>query len=122
MTGRRGTLNDTGPPTNLSHDPLERVVGAYLLPVDVREGVVGERFGHAPLDEIGRRVHPGESTIARAFRTAAARLSWAWIALSIWLTSRTLVARSSLTPCLPYAVLPRPPGASGRYSAALSVG
>jgi hypothetical protein len=24
--------------------------------VDVREGVVGERFGHAPLDEIGRRV------------------------------------------------------------------
>src|SRR3982074_2825556 len=59
MTGRRGTLNDTGPPTNLSHDPLERVVGAYLLPVDVREGVVGERFGHAPFDEVGRRVHPG---------------------------------------------------------------
>jgi len=32
------------------------------------------------------------STIARAFRSAASRLSWAWIALSIWLTSRTLVA------------------------------
>ena len=55
--------NDTGPPTNLSHDPLERVVGAYLLPVDVREGVVGERFGHAPLDEIGRRVHPGGAQV-----------------------------------------------------------
>jgi hypothetical protein len=35
-----------------------RVVGAYFLSVDVREGVVAERFGHAPLDEIGRRVHP----------------------------------------------------------------
>ena len=32
------------------------------------------------------------STIARALRSAASRLSWAWIALSIWLTSRTLVA------------------------------
>src|SRR5436190_14760605 len=31
------------------------------------------------------------STIARAFRSAASRLSWAWMALSIWLTSRTLV-------------------------------
>src|SRR3982074_3835939 len=63
MTGRRGTPNRPGPPTNLSHDPLERVVGAYLLPVDVREGVVGERFGHAPLDEIGRRVHPGGAQV-----------------------------------------------------------
>ena len=43
--------------------PLERVVGAYLLPVDVWEGVVGERFGHAPLDEIGRRVHPGGAQV-----------------------------------------------------------
>ena len=32
------------------------------------------------------------STIARAFLSAASRLSWAWMALSIWLTSRTLVA------------------------------
>jgi hypothetical protein len=36
---------------------------AYLLPVDVRESVVGERFGHAPLDEIGRRVHPGGTQV-----------------------------------------------------------
>ena len=58
MTGRRGTLQRHGSADDFSHDPLERVVGVYLLPVDVREGVVGERFGHAPLDEIGRRVHP----------------------------------------------------------------
>jgi hypothetical protein len=66
-----------------------------LLPVDVREGVVGQSLAHAALDEIGRRVHPGgarSSTIARALRSAACRLSWAWMALSIWLTSRTLVA------------------------------
>jgi hypothetical protein len=30
--------NYTGSPTNLSHDPLARVAGAYLLPVEVREG------------------------------------------------------------------------------------
>ena len=60
---RRGTLQRHGSAENLSHDPLERVVGAYRLPVDVREGVVGERFGHAPLDEIGRRVHPGGAQV-----------------------------------------------------------
>ena len=63
MTGRRERSSDTGPPTNFPHDPLERVVGAYLLPVDVREDVVGERFGHAPLDEIGRRVHRGGAQV-----------------------------------------------------------
>ena len=31
--------------------------------MDVREGVVGERFGHAPLYEIGRRVHPGGAQV-----------------------------------------------------------
>ena len=35
------------------------VVGAHLLPVDIWEGLVGERFGPAPTDEIGRRVHAG---------------------------------------------------------------
>ena len=34
-------------------------LGRDLLPVDVGKGVVGERFGHAPLDKIGRRVRPG---------------------------------------------------------------
>jgi hypothetical protein len=35
------------------------ILKADLLPVDVREGVVGQRFGYAALDQIGRRVHSG---------------------------------------------------------------
>ena len=33
--------------------------GADLLPAYVREGVIGKRFGHAALDQIGGRVHLG---------------------------------------------------------------
>ncbi len=55
----RECSNDTGSAANLFHDPLERIIGADLLPVDVREGVVGQRFGYAALDQIGRRVHSG---------------------------------------------------------------
>ena len=36
----------------------------------------GQGLGHVPLDQIGRRGH-------RAFRSAASRLSWAWIASSM---------------------------------------
>jgi hypothetical protein len=36
---------------------------ADLLPVDVREGVIGQRFGHAALDQIGGRVHLGGAQI-----------------------------------------------------------
>ena len=32
--------NNTGPPANLFHDPLEWIVGSDLLPVDVGKGVV----------------------------------------------------------------------------------
>ena len=66
----RESADDTGSAPDLSHDPLERIVGADLLPVDVREGVVGQRLGHAALDEVGRRAHSGgrsSSTIAWAF-------------------------------------------------------
>ena len=42
---------------------FKRVVGADLLPVDVGKGVVGQRFGHAALDQIGRRVHPGGAQV-----------------------------------------------------------
>jgi hypothetical protein len=53
---------------------------------------------HSALVRIGRRGAVADyaarrsSTIARVFRSAASRLSRAWIALSILLTSRTLVA------------------------------
>jgi hypothetical protein len=40
--------NNTGPPANLFHDPRERIIGSDLLPVDVREGVVGQRLTDAP--------------------------------------------------------------------------
>ena len=55
--------NDAGAPSYLFHDPLEGIVGANLLPVDVGKGVVGERLGHAALDQIGRGVHPGRTQV-----------------------------------------------------------
>ena len=48
-----------GSSTNLFHDPLERVIGTDLQPVNVREGAVGQGLAHAPFDKIGRRFHPG---------------------------------------------------------------
>ena len=42
--------HDTGSPTDLSHDPFERVVGADLMPVDVGKGVVGQRLVDAARD------------------------------------------------------------------------
>ncbi len=42
--------DDAGSAADLSHDPLERVVGPDLLPVDIRVGVVGQRFVDALLD------------------------------------------------------------------------
>ena len=59
----RECTDNAGPPTDLFHDPLEWVVGADLLPVDVRKSVVGQRLGHAALDQIGRRVHLAGSQI-----------------------------------------------------------
>src|SRR4029450_6859896 len=53
----RGSSNDACSAADLFHDPLEWIVGADLLPVDVREGVVGQRLMDALLDEIGCRVH-----------------------------------------------------------------
>ena len=39
----RECSNDTGSAANLFHDPLERIIGADLLPVDVREvAMVGQ--------------------------------------------------------------------------------
>ena len=63
--------------------------------MDVGKGVVGQRLKHARLPPCSswRRA---PSTIARALRSAASRLSWAWIALSIWLTTRELTDVLSL--------------------------
>jgi hypothetical protein len=41
----RECSNDTGSAANLFHDPLERIIGADLLPVDVREGVIRSTGG-----------------------------------------------------------------------------
>ena len=51
--------DDAGASPNLLHDPLEWIIGAYLLPVDVGKDVVGQRLVNATLDQIGRGVHPG---------------------------------------------------------------
>ena len=59
----RESTNNASAPTNLLHDPLEWIVGADLLPVDIGEGVVGQRLGHAAFDEIGGGVHPGGAQI-----------------------------------------------------------
>ena len=67
------------------HDSLERIIGADLLPGDVRESVVGQRFGHAALEQIAAvfiLAARKSSTIARAFRSAASQHSWAWMASS----------------------------------------
>ncbi len=50
--------NNTGPPVNLFHDPLEWIVGSDLLPVDVKKGVVRGAIAQA----IGRP----KSTVWRA--------------------------------------------------------
>jgi hypothetical protein len=55
--------HDTGAPTNFLHDPLEWIVGADLLPMNVGKRVVGQGLGHAPLDQIGRRVHLGGAQV-----------------------------------------------------------
>lgn len=89
----KGT-DHAGPSSDLAHDPLERVVGAELDPVAVGEGVVGQSLADVGLDEL-RRAHKtlaAELVDHRLCLVAAARrLSWAWIALNMWLTSRTLV-------------------------------
>jgi hypothetical protein len=50
----RERANHAGSPANFLHDALKRVVGPDLLPVDVREGGVGQRFADARLDQLGR--------------------------------------------------------------------
>ena len=55
--------NHAGTPPDLSHDPLQRIIGADLLPVDVGKGVVCQRFGHAAVDQIRRRVHSGAAKL-----------------------------------------------------------
>src|ERR1700745_2010336 len=46
-------------PADLLHDPLERIVGADLLPVDVRKCVIGQGLLDAALHQLGCRSHSG---------------------------------------------------------------
>lgn len=46
--------NDTCPSSDLTDDPLERVVGADLPPVRAGVGVVSQRLRGPLLDELGR--------------------------------------------------------------------
>ena len=55
--------DDAGSAADLSHDPLERIVGPDLLPVDIRKGVVGQRLVDALLDEVGCFAHLAGSKI-----------------------------------------------------------
>src|SRR5215207_4666004 len=59
----RECTHNTSPPTNLSHDPLKWIVGADLVPMDVGEGIVGQRLVDAALDQISRSVHPGSTQV-----------------------------------------------------------
>ena len=43
-----------GPPSDLLHDPLQRVVGSDFVPLDVRKGVVGQGLANVRLDQLGR--------------------------------------------------------------------
>ena len=71
----------------------------YLDPVAVREGVVGQGLRDVRVDELRRAPHTLAAELVddrRALASAVARVSWAWIALSMWLTSRSLRAGTSL--------------------------
>jgi hypothetical protein len=53
----RKSTADPGSTTAFAHDPLQRIVGADLLAVDVKKGAVGQRSGHANLlDDRGNAV------------------------------------------------------------------
>ena len=53
----RERSHDTGSAANLSHDPLERIVCADLLPVDVREGII-PTLGDANSSVVTAEIHP----------------------------------------------------------------
>jgi transposase len=52
---------------------LEWVVGPDLVPMDVREGVVSQRLGHAALNEIARGTHLGGPQVVDDRFTQGAR-------------------------------------------------
>ena len=53
---RKGA-HDACSAADLSHDALQRIVGPNLLPVNVREGVVGQRLVDTLLDEVSCLAH-----------------------------------------------------------------
>jgi hypothetical protein len=74
----RESTDDAGSAPDLFHDPLQRIVGSDLLPVNVREAVVGQGLVDGLLDEVGS---PTCLSAGRrrtfAVLSAASRLSWA---------------------------------------------
>ena len=89
-----GKCSDSpGAPADLAHDALERIIGAQAAPMLGGKLEILERL----LDALGDESAAPASFISRSFATtstalawAAGRSSWAWIALSMAATSRTL--------------------------------
>jgi hypothetical protein len=89
----RECAHDTSAAPDLTHDPLERVVGADAPPVLARKGQVGEGLGNCRRDppaNLPSLTRLSSATTAATFASAAGRLSCAWIALIITATSRIL--------------------------------
>src|ERR1700722_20374468 len=51
------STDDAGSAPDLFHDPLQRIVGPDLLPVNVREAIVGQGLVDGLLDEVGCFAH-----------------------------------------------------------------
>ena len=80
MIDRQEMRQHTCSAPDLSHDPLQRIVGADLLPVNVWKGIVGQGLVDSLLDESAALlILPARksSMIALAFWSAASRLSCA---------------------------------------------
>jgi len=58
----RERANHPGATADLLHDPFQRVVGPDLGPVDIREGVVGQRLTDVLRDQLRR---PGQLLTAQ---------------------------------------------------------
>ena len=79
LTIRKGSDHTCAAP-DLFHDPLERIVGPDLMPVDVGGGIIGQRFiPLCPTTSAALFILAARKTsmIDCAFRSAAARLSCA---------------------------------------------
>ena len=83
-----------GSAPDLAHDAFEGIIGPDAAPMLVGKGVVDEGLVHGLLEPGGylgkaQGFELGATSVALAL--TAARLSWAWMALSMKESSRTLL-------------------------------